>query len=171
MFINQTNLKGKFAQTVGTEQTKMETSDICSPQSVFDFEKTKETYRMTEGGSFYMPNAVYQKPAGKEEESIVEQLDTQMDMSAANRKNQMVVVSNTASSADLQEMSKDGFDCMDADSHTIVTVTDKIKAVLAKAGVDISIYGDDLSAAELEELTGNPAVAAQIESAIKISSV
>ncbi len=167
MFINQTNLKGKFAQTVGTEQTKMETSDICSPQSVFDFEKTKETYRMTEGGSFYMPNAVYQKPAGKEEESIVEQLDTQMDMSAANRKNQMVVVSNTASSADLQEMSKDGFDCMDADSHTIVTVTDKIKAVLAKAGVDISIYGDELSSKQLEALTGSPAVAAQLEAALK----
>ena len=167
MFINQANMKEKFTQTVGTEQTRMGTSSVCGPQSVFDFVKTKEAYRMTEGGSFFMPNAVYQKPEGKEEETIVDQLDTQMDMSAANRKNQMIVVSNTASSADLQEMSKDGFDCMDADSHTIVTVTDKIKAVLAKAGVDISIYGDDLSSAQLEELTGNPAIAAQLEAALK----
>ena len=167
MFINQANIKEKFTQTVGLEQTKAGMSGVCEPQSVFDFEKAKETYRMTEGGSFYMPNAVYQKPEGKEEESILEQLDTQMDMSASNRKNQMVVVSNTASSADLQEMSKDGFNCMDADSHTIVTVTDKIKAVLARAGVDISVYGDSLSAAELEEITGSTAVATQIEAELR----
>ena len=167
MFINQTKIQEKFTQTVGTGQTKVGTPEACEPQSVFDFEKTKESYHMTDGGSFYMPDAVYQKPDGKEEESIVDQLDMQMDMSAENRKNQMVVVSNTASPEDLQEMSKDGFDCMDADSHTIVTVTDKIKAVLAKAGVDISIYGDSLSTAELEELTGNPAVAAQIEASLR----
>lgn len=143
------------------------TAGVKEGTSVLDYGKMQETYRMTEGGSFYMPNAVYQKPEGKEEESVVDQLDTQMDMSAANRKNQMIVVSNTASAADLDEMSKDGFDCMDADSHTIITVTDKIKAVLAKAGVDISIYGDSLSSAQLEEITGSPAVAMQIESALK----
>jgi len=168
MFVDQTKQIDKFMGTSGLDIGKAVPADQQKAgKTVLDYGKMQETYRMTEGGSFFMPNAVYQKPDGKEEESIVEQLDTQMDMSATNRRNQMVVVSNTASSADLQEMSKDGFDCMDADSHTIVTVTDKIKAVLAKAGVDISIYGDDLSSAQLEELTGNPAVAAQIESALK----
>ena len=168
MFIEQAKQIDGYTAASSLEKGKMSPADkVHEGNKVLDYGKMQETYRMTEGGSFYMPNAVYQKPETKEEETIVDQLDTQMDMSANNRKNQMVVVSNTASSADLEEMSKDGFDCMDADSHTIVTVTDKIKAVLAKAGVDISIYGDDLSTAELEELTGNPAVAAQIEAALK----
>lgn len=168
MFIDQTKQIDGYTAASSLEKGKVSSADrVLEGKTVLDYGKMQESYRMTEGGSFYMPNAVYQKPEGKEEECVVEELDTQMDMSAANRKNQMVVVSNTTSSADLEEMSKDGFDCMDADSHTIITVTDKIKAVLAKAGVDISIYGDDLSAAELEELTGNPAVAAQIESALK----
>lgn len=168
MFVDHAKQLDKYIANAGKDMGKVSSADMTGAgKSVLDYGKMQETYRMTEGGSFFMPNAVYQKPEGKEEESIVEQLDTQMDMSAANRKNQMVVVSNTASSADLQEMSKDGFDCMDADSHTIVTVTDKIKAVLAKAGVDISIYGDDLSSEQLEALTGNPAVAAQLEAALK----
>ena len=168
MFIDQTKVIDGYTAASALEKGKMSSADkVLEGNSILDYGKMQETYQMTEGGSFYMPNAVYQKPEGKEEESVVNQLDTQMDMSAANRKNQMVVVSNTTSSADLEEMSKDGFDCMDTDSHTIVTVTDKIKAVLAKAGVDISIYGDDLSTAELEEITGNPAVAAQIETALK----
>ena len=168
MFIDQAKQIDGYTAASSLEKGKMSPADkVLNGNNVLDYGKMQETYRMTEGGSFYMPNAVYQKPDAKEEETVTEQLDTQMDMSAANRKNQMVVVSNTASSADLEEMSKDGFDCMDADSHTIVTVTDKIKAVLARAGVDISIYGDDLSSAELEELTGNPAVAAQIESALR----
>lgn len=168
MFIDQTKQIEKYMANPGMEAGKVSSAEAAKAgNSVLDYGKAQETYHMTDGGSFYMPNATYQKPEGKEEESVVEQLDTQMDMSAANRKNQMVVVSNTASATDLEEMSKDGFDCMDADSHTIITVTDKIKAVLAKAGVDISIYGDSLSTAELEELTGNPAVAAQIESALK----
>ena len=168
MLIDQTKQIEGYTAASSLEKGKISPADkIQDGSSILNYGKMQETYRMTEGGSFYMPNAVYQKPDAKEDESIVEQLDTQMDMSASNRRNQMVVVSNTASSADLEEMSKDGFNCMDADSHTIVTVTDKIKAVLARAGVDISIYGDDLSKAELEEITGSPAVALQIESALK----
>lgn len=168
MFVDQTKQIEGYTAASSLEKGKTSSTDrVLEGNSILDYEKIQESYRMTEGGSFFMPNAVYQKPEGKDEESVLEGLDTQMDMSAANRKNQMVVVSNTTSSADLEEMSKDGFDCMDADSHTIITVTDKIKAVLAKAGVDISIYGDDLNSEELKELTGNPAIALQIESALK----
>ena len=55
-----------------------------------------------------------------------------------------------------------GFSFSEADSQTIITETDKIKAVLAKAGVDISIYGDELDEAQLEEITGDAAVASMI---------
>ena len=168
MFIDQAKQIDSYTAASSLEKGKMSPADVVqNGKSVLDYGKMQETYRMTGEGSFYMPNAVYQKPENKEEESVVDQLDSQMDMSATNRKNQMVVVSNTTSSADLEELSKDGFDCMDTDSHTIITVTDKIKAVLAKAGVDISIYGDDLSIEELEALTGSPALAAQIGNALK----
>jgi len=167
MFIDQTKMQEKYTQTVGTEHTRVNGPGAYEPQSVFDFGKAQEAYRMTEQGSFFMPSPVYEKPEGKEEETVVDQLDTQIDMSAANRRNQMVVVSNTASSEDLEEMSQEGFSGLDMDSHTIITVTDKIKAVLAKAGVDISIYGDDLSVEELEAATGSKAVAREIASALR----
>ena len=59
-------------------------------------------------------------------------------------------------------MEENGFSINETDSHTIITVTDKIKAVLAKAGVDISIYGDRLTEEQLQDITGDPAVAQQI---------
>ena len=167
MFIDQTKMQEKYTQTVGTEHTKVNGPGAYEPQSVFDFGKAQEAYHMTGQGSYFMPNPVYEKPEAKEEETVVEQLDTQMDMSAANRRNQMIVVSNTASAEDLEEMSQDGFSGLDMDSHTIITVTDKIKAVLAQAGVDISIYGDDLSMEELEAATGSKTVARQIASALQ----
>lgn len=167
MFIDQTKIHEQYTQTVGNELGRVSVPGECEPQSVFDFGKTKETYRASENGGFFMPNAVYQKPDVKEEETVIEQLDAQMDMSAANRKNQMIVISNTASPQDLEEMSKDGFSGLDMESHTMLTVTDKIKAVLAKAGVDISIYGDSLSAAQLEEATGSKVLANQIIGALK----
>ena len=151
---------------MGAEKTKAADA-VTMEEGIFSYAKMKETYRMTEEGSFFMPDAVYKKPDGKEEETIVDKLDTQMDMSAANRKNQMIVVTNTASPEDLQEMEKEGFSGLDMESHTILTVTDKIKAVLAKAGVDISVYGDSLSVEQLEEVTGSNAMANQIMGELK----
>ena len=153
MFIDQTKQIEKYTNN-GMDVAKTAVQEIGkNSASVFDFTKMQETYRMTDGGSFFMPNAVYEKPEGKEE-TVMEQLDTQMDMSASNRKNQMIVITNTTSSEDLEEMSKDGFSGLDADSHRIITVTDKIKAELAKAGVDISIYSYN----RIEKGTQNPTV-------------
>ncbi len=166
MFIDQTKQIEKYTNN-GLDVAKTAVQEIGKTSTnVLDFGKMQETYRMTDGGSFFMPNAVYEKPEGKEE-TVMEQLDTQMDMSATNRKNQMIVITNTTSSEDLEQMSKDGFAGLDADSHRIITVTDKIKAELAKAGVDISIYGDSLDTAELEEITGSSALANQIMGALK----
>ncbi len=168
MFVDHTKQIEKYTTHNGIDYAKSQAADaVNSQEGIFDYGKAQETYCMTESGSYFMPNAVYQKPEGKEEETLIEQLDTQMDMSAANRKNQMIVISNTASAEDLAEMGEEGFSSMDMDSHAILTVTDKIKAVLAKAGVDISMYGDSLSIEELEAATGSKAVANQIAHALK----
>lgn len=170
MFVHQASKIDKYTNHIA-EFEKTTATELQKGQGVFAYEKAKETYRMTEQGSFFMPDATYQKPGKKEDETVIDQLDDQMNMSAENRKNQMIVVSNTASAEDLKEMGKEGFGNMDMDSRTILTVTDKIKAVLAKAGVDISIYGDDLSVEQLEQATGSSVVANQIVNALRTADL
>lgn len=80
---------------------------------------------------------------------------------------QMEMVSNTMSGKDCKQMDGEGFSVNGTDVETIVTVVDKIKAELAKAGVDISVFGDELSGEQLEKLVGSTGYAKQLESAIK----
>ena len=111
--------------------------------------------------------ATYENPAKqKEQETVAEQVQSGALLSADNRKNEVAVVSNMTSEGDVKKLEEDGFSITDSDSRTIITVTDKIKAALAQAGVDISQYGESLSKEQLEELTGNPAVTNQILQAL-----
>ena len=106
----------------------------------------------------------YQKP-GKEEDTVADKLQEQAELTPEERRNQMAVVSNTTAPEDYQKMWQDGYSMEDMDTSTIVTVTDKIKAVLAKAGVDMSIYPDKLSKEQIEKISGNKVVAQQIYTA------
>ena len=104
--------------------------------------------------------ATYEKPGANR--TVAQAVDQHKDMKADDRKNEIAVLANTTSAADYKAMEENGFSINETDSHTIITVTDKIKAVLAKAGVDISIYGDRLTEEQLQDITGDPAVAQQI---------
>lgn len=116
-----------------------------------------------ESGSIDMSNSTYAKPGKQQEEDfVVDSLSKDSQMDAETRQRQMVVLSNTTSAEDYRKMKEDGFSLAETDSQTIITETDKIKAVLAKAGADTSIYGDDLDANQLEEITGSAATAAMI---------
>lgn len=170
-YVDPAILKEKYTQGFPIDAGKDNSVKGTTAQSVFEYGKAMESYHKSENGGFFMPDAVYQKPEGKESETILEQLDSQMDMSADNRKNQMIVITNTASAEDLQELEKNGFSGLDADSHTVVTVTDKIKIALAKAGVDVSGYGSSLSKEQLEEATGSSAIANQIMSALQAANL
>ena len=79
----------------------------------------------------------------------------------------MAVLSNTTSPEDYAKMQEDGFSLDDTTTNTIVTETDKIKAQLAKAGVDISFFGDDLDYEQMAALTGSEALARQLAQAMK----
>ncbi|MCM1258000.1 MAG: DUF6240 domain-containing protein [Roseburia sp.] len=87
-------------------------------------------------------------------------------VSADDRKTQMAVLSNTLSPEDYKKMQEEGFSIHETDGNTIVTVTDKIKAQLAKAGVDVSAMGDSLSKEQLEAIGGSLAAANQLEQAL-----
>lgn len=79
----------------------------------------------------------------------------------------MEVVSNTMSEEDCEKMGEDGFSVNGTEVETIVTEIDKIKMELAKAGVDISVFGDELSKEQLEALAGSAGLASQLESALR----
>ena len=72
LFVDPTIMKEKYTQ--GFPIDACTSSKGISAESVFEY-KTSESYRMTKQDSFFMPDAVYQKPDGKDGETIVEQLD------------------------------------------------------------------------------------------------
>ena len=89
------------------------------------------------------------------------------NMEAQLLQKKMQVVANTATPADCGEMEEDGYSLNDTEIETVVTEMDKIKMELAKAGVDISVFGDMPDSEMLEAVTGSVAVARQIESAME----
>lgn len=97
--------------------------------------------------------------------SAMEELEAKIgnQMDAAMRKNQMAVLSNTMTPEDYKRAQEEGFSLSSTDGQTLVTVTDKIKAQLAKAGVDVSHMGGSLTKEQFEEIAGSLAAAAQLE--------
>lgn len=75
----------------------------------------------------------------------------------------MAAVTNTATADDCSRMEEDGISVNSSDVNAIVTEMDKIKMELAKAGVDINIFGDDPSMDQLKEALGSTQMAYQLE--------
>ena len=129
-------------------------------------EKAKTTKSVSDRQtSIQMKDTTYLNPAREEKKSIAEKIEESFGMDAFDRKNQMAVLSNTTSEEDYAKMQEEGFSLDSTDSHTIITVTDKIKMQLAKAGKEV--FGDDLDAEQLEVMTGSAAHASQLEQAFK----
>ncbi len=121
--------------------------------------------------SVNLKDATYQKPGAEEEKTIVEELEKSASLDAAERKDQMTVLAGTTSQEDYARIQEEGFSLDESSSNTIITVTDKIKAELAKAGVDISIFGDDLNMEQLEKLAGSPELARQLAEAFREADI
>lgn len=121
----------------------------------------------SENQSVFIKDSTYLNPILAEKNDVAEEIGAGTSLDATARKNQMAVLSHTTSAEDYQKMQEEGFSLESTSSNTIVTVTDKIKMQIAKAGGDISCFGDDLSAAEIEAMTGNAALANQLEAALR----
>lgn len=119
----------------------------------------------TNGKYIHVKDPTYFSPAKEEQKTIAEEIQEGASMDATERKNQMAVLSNTTSEEDFAKMQQEGFSLDNTTSNTIVTVTDKIKAELAKAGVDVSCFGDELTAEQIEEIAGSPELARQLREA------
>lgn len=123
--------------------------------------------QITKAQTVNMRDTTYAKPEAEEKKTVAEEVEASSVMSAEERKNQMAVLAGTTSEEDYARMQKDGFTPDATTSNTIVTETDKIKAMLAKAGVDISFFGDDLDLEQLTAITGSAQLAAQIVTELK----
>lgn len=78
-------------------------------------------------------------------------LDQAIAFDEKNNKNYMVVMSQTMSDEDYKKLQEDGVNPADCTPHEMVTVMDQIKVTLAKAGVEIAGFTDDLDLATIRE--------------------
>lgn len=86
-------------------------------------------------------------------------------------RNYMAVMSNSMSDEDFARMLKEGYNPMDMDIETAVTIVDTIKAELIKGGVDIAGYTDNLDMDTLAQITGSPAFAEQLVKAFAAEDI
>ena len=132
-----------------------------------DAVKTESSKKTAGTMSFQAKEVTYLNPAKEEKKTVIDEVEQAGAMDAGERKAQMAVLAETTSPEDYKKMQEDGFSLDDTASNKIVNETDKIKAQLAKAGVDISKFGDDLDFEQLAQITGSPELAAQIANSLR----
>lgn len=165
------NLINKSTDTKNTDTKTI--NEMTAGMRVSDYIKTDSSDNMSKkaavvgsSNSVDMSDTIYARPQAKNEAGnkdgtdMAENLLNDMNQTSENRRNDMIVTASTTTSDDYKAAKDDGYD-------VIVTETDKIKAVLAKAGVDISIYGDDLSRQQLTDITGSQTEAAMLVNQMK----
>ncbi len=165
------NLINKSTDTKNTDTKTI--NDMTAGMRVSDYIKIDSSDNMSKkaavvgsSNSVDMSDTIYARPQAKNEAGnndgtdMAENLLNDMNQTSENRRNDMIVTASTTTSDDYKAAKDDGYD-------VIVTETDKIKAVLAKAGVDISIYGDDLSREQLTDITGSQTEAAMLVNQMK----
>lgn len=167
-----TNIIDVLQQSIGPEAKEgsvlLEHGNYSEYGVAFENQKAKMS---VDAKSVNLKDATYMKPEKEAQKSAVEEMEQSGTLDAAERKSQMVVLANTTSPEDYAKMQEEGFSLDETISNTIVTETDKIKAQLAKAGVDISVFGDELDMAQLEAITGSAELAMQLAQAFEKADV
>lgn len=155
------------AETDAVQAQKIKIEKNAAPagdETVFRVDKSRKADHMAQP-------PIYGKPE-KEGAATMEDVQQQASvMDAKQRKNEMLFVSNRTSQKDAARMEKDGYSLTDSDLHTVVTETDKMKMMLARAGEDITYFGDDLSQEQLVEIMGSQALAQQMEQALETADI
>lgn len=114
-----------------------------------------------------MDNAAYEVQ-GRTKEEIMQAAGSE---DVALLRDYMTVMSNSMSAEDFAKLQKEGCNPMNTDIETVVTIVDKIKAQLARAGVDIAGYTDTLDMDILTAITGSESFARAITDAMKKADV
>lgn len=86
-------------------------------------------------------------------------------------KDKMIVMSNTMSDEAYKKAAENGYSLSEMDPEEAVTIADEIKITMAKSGVVIKGYNDDLTAEQLEAVTGSVAMANEISESLHAAGV
>lgn len=85
--------------------------------------------------------------------------------------NQMTVMSHTMSDEDYAKMAKEGYDPREMDPREAVTILDKIKAELVKAGCQIAGYTDTLDMDTLAAAVGDMGLAQALQESFEAADI
>lgn len=157
-----TNIVDVLQQSIGPQEQETPVWNVGNTFADSIYKKNSIAHEGDSVTFVNMKDATYLKPGAEEKKTTAQEIQQADTLDATERKNQMAVLANTTTPEDYARMQEDGFSLDETSSNTIVTETDKIKAELAKAGVDISYFGDDLDMAELEAITGSTGLAMQL---------
>lgn len=109
-------------------------------------------------------NMAYEESSLKSVEDVKLSADV---LDVTTQRNYMAVMSNSMSTEDFNEVMKEGYHPGEVSTEDMVTNLDKIKAKMAESGNVIEGYNDDLSADEMEKITGSSALSYQISQSLK----
>ncbi|MDE7285021.1 MAG: hypothetical protein K2N85_15775, partial [Lachnospiraceae bacterium] len=127
--------------------------------------RSTHTEKMSQMGAYtldisgtVMDNNAY-KGHGKTTEDVM-QIAGQTDI--AMQRDYITVMSNSMSTDDFKKMTQDGYHVGDMEAEEVVTILDNIKAELAKSGVQIEGYTDQIDMEALENIVGSEAFAREL---------
>lgn len=97
----------------------------------------------------------------KKKDNMPEIMDS-AEAQVQNMRNQMTVLSHTMSDEDFAKLSEEGFDLFEMNPKEAVTILDKIKAELLKAGEHVAGFTDSMDMTTLTAAVGSSSLAADL---------
>ena len=116
---------------------------------------------------FFLGNSENSK-GGK---TLTELRDEAGSIDAASDKNYRIVLSNMMSAKDYAKACEEGFDCYSLSPDDTVTILDRIKAEVAKAGDVIVGYNDSLDSEKLAEALGSESLARSLANSFERADI
>ena len=101
-------------------------------------------------------------PGREKGKSLIELQQEAENLNVAVQQDYMTVMSHTMSEKDYAKLQEEGFHFESMDPDEAVSIVDRIKAELARAGKHIAGYTDDIDMDTLVEAVGSEALAAAL---------
>lgn len=110
-------------------------------------------------------------PGREKGKSLIELQQEAGNVNVAVQQDYMTVLSHTMSEEDYARMQKEGFRFESLDPDEAVTIVDRIKAELARAGKHIAGYTDDIDMDTLAAAVGSEALAAAVAQSFRQADI
>lgn len=109
--------------------------------------------------------------AGEKGKSLIELQQEAGNVDVGVQRDFMTVMSHTMSEEDYAKMQEEGFDLGSMDPEEVVTIVDKIKAELVRAGKNIVGYTDDMDVGKLTAALGSEVLARSVVDSFREADV